>query len=235
MTTSTFNIDQFNDFIDSANQALTCDATCQQNQTASELEQKYLDAKSNLLSAPSELAQAAQNFITFTKGTSGYQEYQEQQFEIQANESANTYSSKFNQEVDKVQSEIKTYKILLQNYSNVVDLRDKYEKDVKYFKSKLKTKSSEMITNDRKTYYEDQENENLEYYYYLLNIFYILLVILYLILHFTHSSSVDWKIRVAIFHFMIVYYLVGTFVFGKILLISNKIMGFLPKNVYKTL
>ena len=232
--TSTFNIDKFNDFIDSANEALSCDATCQQNQTASELEQKYLDAKSNLLSAPAQLKQAAQNFITFTKGTSGYQEYQEQQLEMKAEESARTYSSKFYQEVKKTQLEIKTYETLLQNYLNVVDLKNKYVKDVIYLKKKLKTKSHEMVTNDRKTYYEDQETDNLHYYFYLLTAFYILLLVTYLILCLTRSSSFGWMSRIAIFLFFVLYYFVGTFLLEKIVTIVIKLFGFLPKNVYKS-
>jgi len=231
--TSTFNVDKFNSFIDSANEALACDAACQQDKTASDLEQKYLDAKSNVVSAPSQLAKAAQDFITFTKGTSGYQDYQEKQFEMQANESADTYSSKFNQEVEKVQSEIKTYETLLQNYSNVVDLRNKYAKEVLLFTNKLKTKSHEVITNDRKTYYEDQENENLQYYYKLLSAFYILLIILFVVLSFVYTSSVGWVPRIAAFVFFGLYYFAGTFILGKIVAIVNKVIGFLPRNVYK--
>jgi len=233
--TSTFDIDKFNKFIDSANEALACDATCQQNKTASDLEQKYLDAKSNLLSAPSQVEQAAQDFITFTKGTSGYQAYQEKQFELKADESAKTYSSKFNQEVDKVQSEIKTYETLLQNYANVVDLREKYAKEVIFFKNKLKTKSHEVITNDRKTYYEDQENDNLQYYFYLLSAFYVILLILYLILSFTNSSPFSWVIRIAIFLFLVLYYFIGTFLFGKLVAVVSELVGFLPENVYTDL
>ena len=233
--TSTFDIDKFNNFINSANEALACDATCQQNKTASDLEQKYLDAKTNLLSAPSQVEQAAQDFITFTKGTSGYQEYQEQQLEMKAEESAKTYSSKFNEEVDKVQSEIKSYETLLQNYANVVDLRNKYAKETIYLRNKLKTKSHEVITNDRKTYYEDQENDNLQYYFYLLSAFYILLLILYVILSFMYTSPFSWMIRIAIFLFLVLYYFIGTFLFGKLVAVVSKLVGFLPQNVYTDL
>ena len=233
--TSTFDIDKFNNFINSANEALACDATCQQNKTASDLEQKYLDAKTNLLSAPSQVEQAAQDFITFTKGTSGYQEYREQQFEMKAEESAKTYSSKFNEEVDKVQSEIKSYETLLQNYANVVDLRNKYAKETIYLRNKLKTKSHEVITNDRKTYYEDQENDNLQYYFYLLSAFYILLLILYVILSFMYTSPFSWMIRIAIFLFLVLYYFIGTFLFGKLVAVVSKLVGFLPQNVYTDL
>ena len=233
--TSTFDIDKFNNFINSANEALACDATCQQNKTASDLEQKYLDAKTNLLSAPSQVEQAAQDFITFTKGTSGYQEYQEQQLEMKAEESAKTYSSKFNEEVDKVQSEIKTYETLLQNYANVVDLKNKYAKETIYLRNKLKTKSHEVITNDRKTYYEDQENDNLQYYFYLLSAFYVLLLILYIILSFMYTSPFSLMIRVIIFLFLVLYYFIGTFLFGKLVAVVSKLVGFLPQNVYTDL
>jgi len=233
--TSTFDIDKFNKFIDSANEALACDATCQQNKTASDLEQKYLDAKTNLLSAPSQVEQAAQDFITFTKGTSGYQEYKEQQLEMKAEESAKTYSSKFDEEVDKVQSEIKTYETLLQNYANVVDLKNKYAKDTISLRNKLKTKSHEVITNDRKTYYEDQENDNLQYYFYLLSAFYVLLLILYVILSFIYTSPVSLMIRVIIFLFLVLYYFIGTFLFGKLVAVVSKLVGFLPQNVYTDL
>jgi hypothetical protein len=146
---------------------LTCDEACQDDKTAYSLYQKYLDASTNVKSAPTQLNTATQDYITYMKGSSGYQDYQEQQLETNANAAADTYSNKFNDEVNKITSEIKTYDNLFLNYANVVDLNERYVKDVAIIRNKLKSKSSDILTNDRKTYYEDQENDNLKYYNFL--------------------------------------------------------------------
>ena len=217
------------------NNELLCDAICQNDKTASSLYQTYLNAKTNMSSAPNQLNIATQDYITYMKGSSGYQEYQEQQFEAKANTTADTYLKKFDDEVNKIKSEITTYNNLFMNYTNVVDLNEKYENAVIMIKNKLKAKTSDILTNDRKTYYEDQGNDNLKYYNYILSIFYIILLVIYVILFFTHSSYFDWKIRLAFFILLILYYFIGTFLLGKLLSIINKIIRFLPQNVYTDL
>jgi hypothetical protein len=215
--------------------SLTCDETCQNDKTAYSLYQKYLDAKTNVSSAPTQLNTATQDYITYMKGSSGYQDYQEQQLETNANAAADTYLKKNNDEVNKIKSEIATYDNLFINYANVVDLNEKYIKDIHFIRNKLKTKSSDILTNDRKTYYEDQENDNLKYYYYILSIFYLILLVIYIILFFTHSSSVGWAIRLLIFIVLVIYYFIGTFLLGKIMAWINKIIKVFPKNVYTDL
>jgi hypothetical protein len=214
---------------------LTCDEACQDDKTAYSLYQKYLDASTNVKSAPTQLNTATQDYITYMKGSSGYQDYQEQQLETAANAAADTYSNKFNDEVNKITSEIKTYDNLFLNYANVVDLNERYVKDVAIIRNKLKSKSSDILTNDRKTYYEDQENDNLEYYSYILSIFYLILLVIYVILFFTHSSSVGWVIRLVIFIALVIYYYIGTFLLGKLLALIDKIIRVFPKNVYTDL
>jgi hypothetical protein len=113
-----------------------------------------------------------------------------------------------------------------------LELKDKLAKEFIILKNKLKTKSYEVITNDRKTYYEDQENDNLLYYFYLLNAFYILLLVLFLILCFFRTSSYNWIYRLAIFVFLLLYYFIGSFLLGKVIEIINKLIDFFPKNVY---
>jgi hypothetical protein len=69
------SINQFNNLIQNSQNALLCGPDCQKKKYSENLEQIYLDAKNNVLTAPSQLNTAAKNYYTYTKGEAGYDEY----------------------------------------------------------------------------------------------------------------------------------------------------------------
>ncbi len=82
--TNNIDINQFNDFINNANSALSCDADCQDKKKRNELKKKYLEAKTNLLTAPVQLETTYKNYLTYTKGDDAYNEYQERELQEKA-------------------------------------------------------------------------------------------------------------------------------------------------------
>lgn len=48
-------LDKLNSLISQASDTISCDANCQQQRKADQLKQKYLDAQTNLASAPNQL------------------------------------------------------------------------------------------------------------------------------------------------------------------------------------
>ena len=43
------DVNKFNQFLDNANQVLSCDSKCQEQKKKNDLKKKYLEAKTNLL------------------------------------------------------------------------------------------------------------------------------------------------------------------------------------------
>jgi hypothetical protein len=115
------------------------------------------------------------------------------------------YKDNFTKEVNNIQSNLKTYKGLEINYNNIIDLYKKYKYENGILENKFKGKTSDILTNDRKTYYKDQSIDKLNGYYYFLLFFYVLIVIIYFLSCIFVNSKVKFSIRVICLLLMIVY------------------------------
>jgi uncharacterized Tic20 family protein len=95
-------------------------------------------------------------------------------------------------------------------------------------------KAKEKLTNDRKSYYEDQGVESLYFYYRLFLGIYILMIIVFLgCMFFKHSDFSRGK-QIAILVFMILYIFLATPFFMWVIDSLKKISETLPKNVYNS-
>ena len=56
--------ERLNDFLNNANNILSCDADCQEQRKKSDLKKKYLEAKTNLLTAPIQVETSYKNYLT---------------------------------------------------------------------------------------------------------------------------------------------------------------------------
>jgi hypothetical protein len=123
---------------------------------------------------------------------------------------------------------------LLINFRNVFDLYKKYKtENVSLFKE-LKNETNDVLTNNRKTYYEDEENENLnKYYYYILLFIYIIVVFCFILFSLIYPSQTSFKARVLLILVFISLPFISPWILGKIIYIVYWLFGLLPKNVYK--
>ena len=232
---SNFDINKFNDFINNANQALSCGPKCQNDKLGNSLKQNYLEAQTNLVTAPNQLQKAKQNYITFTQGERGYNEYIDKELEAKAQTISDTYSTQFNNEVTKVKNEIATYGGLLLNFYNIVELFKKYKIENTVLENKLKVKSSDILTNDRKTHYEDEAINNLRFYFVILAIIYGIVFFTYIVSIFVYSSTLKWYIHLIIATFLLLYPFIGAYLLEYIIYFYNQLTALLPTNVYKSL
>ncbi len=90
-----------------------------------------------------------------------------------------------------------------------------------------------MLTNDRKTYYEDQSIESLHFYYIVLMIIYIIFLLGFAVSIFMFPSTSSKSSLVAILIFFVIYPFICMRLFKFFIEIYNKIIGVLPTNVYK--
>jgi len=232
--TNQFDLNKFNSFLDTATQAITCDSKCQHDKRVNNLKDKYSTSISNLNLAEPQYEIARQEYYIAVSGQSGYNEMIEQEL----NEKADLFTEKFKEnyqlEKDKIMSQLETYDGLLINFKNIVDLYKQYKKEnIKLFKE-LKDETNDILTNERKSYYEEQENGYLNlYYYYFLLVIYCIIVICFLVFSIIYPSAVGWKIKVFFGLIFVILPFISTWILGKTIQLLYWLFELLPKNVYK--
>jgi hypothetical protein len=229
------NLDKLNSLIDKATEAIICGPQCQKDKTANELKQKYLNSKTNLQTAPNQVQIAAKNYYTFTQGDAGYNEYLETQLNEKAEKIADIYQTNFNADVDKANTEIDTYNGLYINFANVFDLYTKYKTENIKLEKELKNTTSDILTNDRKTFYEDQGIDNLNFYYSIIKWLYIIVAIGFIISLFMLNSSLKFIQKIVIIIILISYPFISSKLLGLVISLYYGIIGILPKNLHRTL
>jgi hypothetical protein len=233
--TNQFNFNNFNAFLSQAADTIACGSECQQQRTAEQLKQNYLNSQTNLDSAPSQVQVAQQKYITFTQGQQAYNNLNSQQLEQQAQVQSTNFQNNFNKEADAIQLSIETYSGLYINLQNVYDLFINYKNENEELYKSLKDETSDTLTNARKTYYEDEGIDNLKFwYYYVLLTIYIIFALSFGVLSFIYPSQINWKYRLAIFIGLVALPFISTYLLGLLLSILTYIYGLMPKNVHLT-
>lgn len=227
------DVNKFNDFLDNANKVLSCDSACQEQKKKNLLKKKYLEAKTNLITAPNQVETSYKNYLTYSKGDSAYNEYQEKQLQEKAEIVITTFKSNFNDGIESAKASYDTYSGLLLNFSHIVELYTKLVKENKLLTLEVKNKTSDVLTNDRKTYYEDQSIDNLGFYHKILMFFYIIFVIVFAVSIFVFPSTSTKGTLIAILVFFLIYPFICVRIFKFLYHIKDTIMGVLPKDVYK--
>ena len=228
------NLDKFNSMIDKATAAVSCDSECQRQQKDDELKQAYLDAQTNLATAPNNVYVSRQNYVVFDQGQPAYDELIDSELLEQAQKLSTYFQTNFDNESQNIFFNIDTYSGLLINLKNIFDLYLKYkEENINLFK-KLKDETNDILTNDRKTYYQDQGIDNLKFYYhYFLLLIYIVAVLCYVVYNFMYPSQVSFIVRIIILGIMVLLPFISTWILEKIVGIIYDIYNWLPKNAHK--
>jgi regulator of replication initiation timing len=232
--TNQFDLNKFNSFLDAASKAISCDSNCQRNKTAEELKNKYINAESNLTLAQPQYQIAKQNYYTYVSGESAYNEMLEKELTEKADLLAQKFKDIYNLEKNKIMTQIESYDGLLINVGNIVELHKKYKMENDELTKQLKEETNDVLTNERKTYYEDQENDYLNlYYYYFLLVIYCIIVICFCFFSLIYPSTTNWKARVFLGLIFIVLPFISTWLLGMIIKLIYWLFSLLPKNVYK--
>jgi len=227
---SNIDINKLNSFLDQATQAISCDSDCQQQKTEQELKDKYLFAKANLTLAEPEFQLAKRNYYTYVSGENGYNEMREKELSKITDTVVQRYKEIYLSEIEKIKSQLDTYTSLMVNYKNVLDLHHKYKRENKILFKQLKHDTNDILTNERKTYYENQGNDNLNnYYFYIFWIIYIIVVLLFIFFSLTRPSQTSWNAKMASILFFIILPFISTWVLGKLLSLLYYLFRFVPK------
>ena len=228
-----FDMSKFNSFIQQASDTIMCNSDCQKQKETDKLKQAYEKAQETLASAPSQLQTAEQQYVVYTQGQTVYDELRDEELAGKATIIADAFKDNFEKEVTKINSQISSYNGLLMNYKNVLELLMKYKIENVDLLKDIKKETNDVLTNERKTFYEDQNIGTLKFYYfYFLLSIYVICVICFGIFSLIYSSQTSWMVRFGIFLVFIALPFISTWILGMIIYLVYEVYKMLPKNVY---
>lgn len=236
MNDNQITLDNINNFINNANQTLSCDTNCQKMQKENELKKIYLDSITNTTSSSAQQQIAYKNYIIATQGEEVYNDNIDKQLNEKANIIADAYKNNFDTNMYNTELSLGTYKGLLINFQNIIDYYISYaDKNVNTYNNN-RIKVSDVLTNERKTYYENQNIERIQLINKILFYLYFLIVILFLIFMFIFPANLSYIKLIIILIILVIYPFMSSKIFTLIVNIYNFIVNnILPKNVYKTI
>lgn len=227
--------DKINKLLDTSGTTLLSSPTYQKLKVTGELKQKYLDAKTNVKTAPIELEQSKKNYYVFTEGKTSYNNMLETELNKKVEEIAKLVSENFNNEISNASTMNEYLNTALINSLNTEDLLNEYIKQNKELKLKLRNNSGDILTNDRKTFYETQEFERLQLWYKFWWYIYYMLFITFLFWCILTPSDFSrvFKLILAILFLFYPYYI--DYVLRSIYDFITSVHKNSPKNVYNEL
>ena len=230
-----FDFNNFNSFLSQASKTIACDSECQKQKKTEELKKTFLNSRVNLDSAENQFQVSQKNYVTFTQGQPAYDSLIDQQLTEKVQTISSDFQEKFNDEYDSIETSIESYSGLYINLQNVYDLYTYYKNNNDELYKSLKNETSDTLTNERKTYYQDQGIDNLKFwYYYVLLTIYVIFVISFAILSFIYPSQINWKYRLVIFFGLGVLPFISTYLLDLLLVLLNYLYSLMPKNVHLT-
>lgn len=234
-TNQTSQADHFNTLLDQANERNACDPRCQYLKKSAELKEKYMQSIQNKKISSQQIEQEVQECIVYAKGRPVYDDGLNDEFSKKAQEIGKRIETTFGKETKKIITDIHSYNALLINYTNLIDLYKKYKVENHFLKKKIKEEGNDILTNERKTFYEDQGQETLKTIFYVLTVLYIVCLVAFLIFVFAFPSDLKLTSKLGVFAGLIVFYFVSPYILSFIISVGYFVHKILPKNVHLTI
>ena len=226
--------DKINELLEKSAESIMCGPTCQKLKITEELKKKYLDAQTNLQIAPIKLEQTKKNFVVYTEVTSYYNNILEEELKLKSEKISELLGKNFNDEITSALTMNTYLNTALINSSYTKELLKSYTEKNKELQLLLRNRHGDILTNDRKTYYETDALSSLQMWYQLWYIYYILLIVLIIAFFISPNNlSTVSKIVIAIILMGYPYYIDYIVRWIKSLFIG--VYSNLPKNVYNDL
>ena len=224
--------EQINKLLETSANALMCGPECQKQKKTDELRQKYLDAQTNVKMAPSKLEETKKNYYVYSQGETYYDNMQETELTKKAEELGKLLSISFNSELNDAKT-MNTYLNTAQiNSSHTLELLTYYKTNNKEIERQLKESSGDILTNDRKTYYETDAITRLKQWHSFFWYIYYLLVVVLNIAIFISPSELSTAKKFALLTLFTAYpyyiSILTKWVYDNVVNIQKN----MPKNVY---
>lgn len=212
--------------------ALLCGPECQKRKTKNDLEQKYLNAQTNMVTAPIELESAKKNYYIFSEGDTAYNNMLEKELKQKADKIGDTKTEQFNEKKKQAIIFNTSLNNDIINSKNTVELYKSYLIKNKKTETIIKNYHGDILTNDRKSYYEIQEKDNLIGWYNIFLISYYIIALVFVGLCLLKNNVLSNIVKLLIVILLIIFPYIIDPITIFILNIFKKVFELLPKNVY---
>jgi hypothetical protein len=228
-------LNQVNQLIQKANEAITCGPACQEQTKIEDLQKKYLNAQANVATAPQQLENAEKEYYTASKGAAYYSDFLRNKLQGKADILGNTLKSNFQKNIQLTTDFSQTYDSLSSNYQHILELFNGYVKSNESLKGEVNGVQKDIVTNDRKTYYEYEHFTSMKNWYYLFKWIYIILVFVFILGMFLVRNSYSLKYKIFLLVIFILYPFVIDFIVLYLIQLSLRLYSLLPTNIYTNL
>jgi len=148
---------------------------------------------------------------------------------------ARTFQVSFDDKIESATLSYNNYDDLLVIFDHVFELYTNLKNENASLDIQVKSKNSDVLTNNRKTYYEDQSIDNLDSIHKILLIIYAIFLIGFAIAIFRFPSESSKMSLLCILVFFIIYPFICVRIFKFLYHIKDIIMSVFPKDVYKNI
>jgi hypothetical protein len=227
--------EKLNLLLEQASQALSCGPTCQKLKNTEELKQKYLDAQTNLQMAPLKLEESKKNYYVYSEGRPYYDNMLEDELKTKADTISTLLLENFNKEVTNANVMNTYFNNALLNSENSKDLLTKLLDENGKLYLDLRSRKGDIITNDRKTYYETEAISGLNTWYNVWKILFYIFVIIYAISLFYIENEFSIYYKIILLLLLCVYPYIIYYTIKWIFTLIYSIYTSLPKNIYNNI
>ena len=221
-----------NDILDKTADDIVCGPTCQKQKKEDELHQQYLDAQNNFKTAPDQLKNATKNYYTFSQGELGYNKLVLRELKEKSNSITLLIANNFINYLKVTKTDLDNYSNTLKDTTIVQNLNDELEQKVFIMQNALLKHRTTNTTNNRKTYYEEQQIQNLYAWKKIFKYVFYLVVACLAIALLVSPSSLSFPKKIIIIIVLALYPFYILFIAKYVMKMYSKIIFLLPKNVY---
>ena len=226
---------QINDILEKYSDQINCGPDCQKDRKIQDLRTAYLDAEENIQTAPLKLEETRKNYYVYTEGTTYYNKLLEEKLKKKADKIEKLITKNFNDEVKNANT--------MNSYLNTAIINSNYTKDLlkvyldknEALKIKLRNTHGDILTNDRKTYYEVSALDSLNKWYTAFLFLYFFFVIILFLAFFLTPNNLSMGQKIIIGLIVILYPFLISSIVNFITEKWNATINRLPKNVYNNL
>jgi len=205
---------------------------CYFQKHSGDLEAIYKAKQTNEVTAPEQLDRARKNYYVFTYGQDGFMKEERQRLSGVADKTIATLTAAHEENVGNINTAIGKYNYALKYHQQLIAELERLYKEDKELAQQIDDEIANLKTADRKVYYENNEIESIDLWVTVLTGLYWLIFAIFAGLFLIRSLWKDKK-YIVILIALIAWPFVGNWIVGKIITLVHKIVGLLPKNVYR--
>lgn len=173
-----YPVNKINSLVQQVNSQLQCGPECQKVQKNERLKELYENAMLNLENAPQKLFQAEKKYYVETQGLDYYNDVMTEKYVIDVQSDADTRLKEHKNRISDLKSAAANYSSSVKYDERMHEFLVKLINENKSLRKKIEKLKATTITNDRKTYYEEQQISSLSFWIKIMKYLYWIIFIL---------------------------------------------------------